>query len=51
MKGYKAFNYDWTCMNSFQYLIGKTYQMNEDVKLCEKGFHFCLGGTPIGDAA
>jgi hypothetical protein len=41
-KGYKAFNDDWTCVNNFKYLIGKTYIMNEnEIELCKKGFHFC----------
>jgi hypothetical protein len=42
MKGYKAFNYDWTSKNGFQYKIGETYIMNEnEIELCKKGFHFC----------
>ena len=45
MKGYKAFNKDLTC-RGFQYEIGKTYEMDEKPKACEKGFHFC---TSIGE--
>jgi hypothetical protein len=42
MKGYKAFYYDWTCMNSFQYEIGKIYEMDQnEIQMCKKGFHFC----------
>jgi hypothetical protein len=42
MKGYKAFNHDWTCLNNFQYEIGKIHEMNEnEIQLCERGFHFC----------
>ena len=42
MKGYKAFNEDWTC-KEFQYEIGKTYELPEgsELKICECGFHFC----------
>lgn len=40
MKGYKVFNPDWTC-RGFQYEVGKTYEMNENIELCQKGFHFC----------
>jgi hypothetical protein len=41
MKGYKAFNHDWTCMNNFQYSIGKIDKMDDEIILCERGFHFC----------
>ena len=40
MKGYKLFNWDWTC-KGFQYEVGKTYEMEESPVICEKGFHFC----------
>lgn len=40
MKGYKAFNSDWTC-RGFQYEVGKTYEMEEEPVLCVSGFHFC----------
>ena len=42
MKGYKAFDADWTC-RGFQYEIGKTYELPEgqELKVCESGFHFC----------
>ena len=39
MKGYKAFNKDFTCKNK-QYEVGKTYEENE-ASLCKKGLHFC----------
>ena len=40
MKGYKAFNKDWTCRGK-QYKVGETFE--EDVQLipCESGMHFC----------
>ena len=40
MKGYKAFNYDFTCRD-FQYEVGKTYEIEGKLKICENGFHFC----------
>jgi hypothetical protein len=41
MKGYKVFNSDFTC-RGFQYEVGKTYEIDGDISLCGKGFHFCL---------
>jgi hypothetical protein len=41
MKGYKAFNQDWTCFNIFQYEVGKAYIMNDNIEPCKSGFHFC----------
>ena len=40
MIGYKAFDKDLKCRN-FQYEIGKTYEMEEEPIICERGFHFC----------
>ena len=40
MKAYKIFNNDWTC-NGFQYEVGKTYEFDGNIKLCESGFHAC----------
>lgn len=40
MKGYKGFSNDFRCLN-FQYEVGKTYEMEDDIKLCTRGFHFC----------
>ena len=39
-KGFKVFNKDWTC-NSFQYEVGKTFEMEESPICCNRGFHFC----------
>ena len=38
--GYKGFTHDMTCQG-FQYEIGKTYEMDGEIKPCERGFHFC----------
>ena len=40
IKGYKVFNPDWTC-RGFQYEVGKTYEENGLLTLCNNGFHFC----------
>ena len=40
IKGYKVFNKDWTC-RGFQYKVGKTFKHNENIKMCDRGFHFC----------
>jgi len=48
MKGYKAFNKDWTCRD-FQYEIGKTYELaeGEKLKMCKCGFHFCANPIDV----
>ena len=40
-KAYKAFNADMTC-HKFQYEEGKTYELDDEPKLCKCGFHACL---------
>lgn len=40
MKGYKAFNSDWTC-KGFQYKVGETYTTKGELEICKNGFHFC----------
>lgn len=40
MRGYKAFNKDLIC-RGFQYEIGETYEMDGEIEICERGFHFC----------
>ena len=42
--GYKIMNHDMTCDgggNPFQYELGKTYEIEGEVKPCNNGFHFC----------
>ena len=41
---YKAFNADLTCTGGaqpFQYEIGKSYEMDGEIKACDRGFHAC----------
>ena len=40
MKGYKGMPEDMTC-RGFKYEIGKTYETNEPIGICKRGFHFC----------
>jgi len=41
MRGYKVFNPDFTCLG-YQFAEGETYIHDRPVKLCSRGFHFCL---------
>jgi hypothetical protein len=41
VEGYKGTDKNLKCKSDFQYEIGKEYNIDE-VKICEKGFHFCL---------
>ena len=40
MRGYKAFNKDWTCRGK-AYKAGETYTEDGSPVLCEHGIHFC----------
>ena len=40
MKAFKGFNPDLTCRR-FQYEEGKTYEIDGEPKLCNRGFHAC----------
>ena len=44
---YKGFDWNLKCCNDFQYEIGKTYTLNEEPILCERGFHFCKRLTDV----
>ena len=40
VKGYKGFDEN-LCCRGFQYKVGKTYEINGTLKMCDNGFHFC----------
>ena len=41
IRAFKGFKRDWTCMNFFQYEIGKTYHQKGKIECCKNGFHAC----------
>ena len=45
-KAYKAFNADLTCRD-FKYEEGKTYEIDGEPELCNRGFHACLSLTDV----
>lgn len=44
--GYKGFDWDWKCRD-FQYEVGKTYEIEGEPELCERGFHFCTSPLAV----
>jgi len=46
MIGYKGFDKDFKCKD-FQYEVGKTYELEGELKLCENGFHFCTDPNDV----
>ena len=40
IKSYKGFDKDMQC-RGFQYEVGKEYDMNGEIKCCNRGFHAC----------
>lgn len=44
--GYKGFDRDFTCQG-FQYEVGKTYKIDGEPKLYERGFHFCTSPLAV----
>lgn len=46
IKGFKAFDKGLIC-KGFQFEVGKEYTHKGDIKLCDKGFHFCLNPLDI----
>ena len=38
--GFKGFDSEFKCLG-MQYEVGKTYEHDGDIKLCDRGLHFC----------
>lgn len=48
IKSYKAFDKNMQCRN-FQYEVGKEYEMDGEIKCCERGFHACKSPLEVWD--
>ena len=48
IKSYKAFNKNMQC-RGFQYEVGKEYEMDGEIKCCERGFHACKSPMEVWD--
>ena len=45
---YKAFDKNMQCRN-FQYEVGKEYEMDGEIKCCNRGFHACKSSMEVWD--
>ena len=48
IKSYKGFDKNLKCRD-FQYEIGKEYEMDEEIKMCNRGFHACESPFDVFD--
>lgn len=40
--GYKGFDKNMTGFNNYKYEVGKSYKMDGNIQVCNRGFHFCI---------
>ena len=48
IKSYKGFDKDMQC-RGFQYEVGKEYEMDGEIKCCNRGFHACKSPLEVWD--
>nr|WP_293486193.1 hypothetical protein [Prevotella sp.] len=48
IKSYKAFDKNMKC-RGFQYEVGKEYEMDGEIKCCDRGFHACKSPMEVWD--
>ena len=48
IKSYKGFDKDFKC-KGFQYEVGKEYEIEGEIKCCERGFHACESPMEVFD--
>ena len=48
IKSYKGFDKDFKCKD-FQYKVGKEYEIEGEIKCCERGFHACESPMEVFD--
>ena len=48
IKSYKAFDKNMQC-RGFQYEVGKGYEMDGEIKCCDRGFHACKSPMEVWD--
>ena len=48
IKSYKAFDKNMQC-RGFQYEVGKEYEMDGEIKCCDRGFHACKSPMEVWD--